>query len=493
MKRLLKWLPSRRWLFIPPILIGVGTFVFFATSKKELSRVDAGEMAVSVQVVSVKREAMQPEVVGYGTVEPSRVWTAVAEVNGRIVDTRPRLDSGVQVKMNEWLVKIDDSDYLLRQDQRQADLDAANAKVAELKASKRADEQSLKIEIDLMEVNQGDLERMERLFGNNAVSETEYEQARQTVLRQRQAIQKLENSISLYPSKIDSATASAKMAKARLAEADRDVARTKISSPLRGTLADAKLEVGQVVGVGERLFEIQDDRKVEIEAQFSLAQIRQLFPESRGANYETSTHTNLNNEVDMVRDFDAQLLDVVTAKVVVRSGDVTHRWCGKPIRISDSVNQQTRTLGVVIQVENQPELDSVLAESMHSNSGKVKVSSPQDKAVAPLRVGTFCEVILLGAVQENALPVPLSALDEQDVFIVDHENRLRRKKVKTGLIVGDRIAIISGLQSGDRVATLPPVPAIEGMLTSPRSIHSKSEPTQRVNVSLDEDQPRQSR
>ena len=110
-----RWIPSRRWLFLPPILIGLLGVALLAMSRKELNRVPIEEAAIPLRVMRAMNTEVSPTATGYGTARPLRVWTAVAEVGGRIVDTHTDLRSGVFVKAGEPLLKIDDQDYLLRQ------------------------------------------------------------------------------------------------------------------------------------------------------------------------------------------------------------------------------------------------------------------------------------------------------------------------------------------------------------------------------------------
>ncbi len=466
MSRFSRWLPSRRWLILPPIILGISALVAFALSKKELPRLDPDDIAVAIplQVVKIERLYLQPKATGYGTAQPSRVWTAISEVKGNIIQTHPELDSGTSVGAGEVLVKIDESDYQLILSQRQADLDAAIAQRQELEASQTADEKSLAIETELLQVSRDELDRVQKLR-NQATSQSEIDQARGNLLRQAQSVQKLKNSLSLYPARIASAKASVLMAESRRQEVRRDLGRTTITSPFAGVLAEVNLEPGQFVGQGQSLFQIQDARLLEIEAQFSLQQLDNLAP---------SLTLRQSGEAVLP---DSLLLKKLSAEVVVRSGNFESRWTGVPIRIADSINQQTRTLGVVIQVDNQQIKSAgrktVLADDdagqLSTDATRRDVSDMEsgDSLATPLRPGTYCEVTLWGPPLANTITVPRTALDGEEVYVVDSDNRLQRRAVKLGFAMGDRVTIASGLEPDERVAIKPPVPAIAGMLVDP--------------------------
>lgn len=493
MNRLTEVIKSRKWLVIPPIVIGMIVFGVILRSRKDLPRVELTESALPLQVIRLEPQSLRPQATGYGTAKPSRIWTAIAEVPGSLVEVDPDLDSGQPVRADQLLVRIDETDYKLRVEQRRADLSAAEAQLRELQASKKADEKSLRIEQDLLDVSAADLARLTELRDQQATSVSAVDQARSTFLMQTQSVQKLKNSISLYPSRIASAKSSVLMAKARLNEALRDLDRTRLVSPFDGVLADVVLEAGQVVGQNERLFEVRDSRVMEIEAQFSLGQLDNLIP---SLLVENASETRREH---------GTLLDGISAEVIVRSGRFETRWKGKPVRISDSVNPSTRTLGIIIRVDNQPGRLSLRdindSEADGSEDAANPVGEPQpienktfenahlQSLSAPLRAGTFCEVILHGPPLDGMLTVPRTSLDNGSIYVVDRDGRLQRQDVELGFPIGEQWVIVDGLAVGDQVAVKPPLPAIEGMLIDPKIVNHGAPSSDAARVSLKEQTP----
>jgi hypothetical protein len=47
-----------------------------------------------VRVIRAEPVAMVPRTLGYGTVRPGRIWQAVSEVRGRVVEVHPQLEAG---------------------------------------------------------------------------------------------------------------------------------------------------------------------------------------------------------------------------------------------------------------------------------------------------------------------------------------------------------------------------------------------------------------
>lgn len=479
MRRFSRFLPSRRWLFLPPIIIGLAILISFAMSKKELPRVDSAERALPLNVIQIQPQSVTPYAVVYGTAEPEQVWTAIAEVGGRIVATHPDLDSGKQLAAGEVLFRIDSKDYDLALAQRQADLLVAKASLEELKASQTADERSLKIQQDLLIVAKADFQRIHRLRHGNAVTDSELDNAEGNLLRQQQSVQTLQNSLSLYAAKIKSAQANVAMVESRVAVARRDVERTVVRCPFAGVIANSSLETNQVVGPGERLFEVQTEDFLEIEAQVSFAQLYRLLPVFRDRDLSCEVGNDPHNgSVE-------RLLSALSTLVSSKSGEVTRFWKSNPVRVAESVSRQTRTLGIVVRVENPRdsfrdesrevpiELSSVVGGGNPSGREPAFLRKIQWSATS-LQPGTFCEIMIVGEPIDNAIALPRTAFDGESVYLVDDDNRLRRVPVETGIAIGERIVVISGLRPGQRVAARPPLPAIEGALISPHLVGGSS-------------------
>ncbi|HBE69234.1 MAG TPA: hypothetical protein DDW52_13885 [Planctomycetaceae bacterium] len=438
MEFLIRLLSSRRLLWIPPVMVGIAVFGFFVSRKRELPRKVLEEVARPIEVIEVQMQDLAPSVTGYGSAGPSRRWSAMAEVSGRIIAINPKLETGNRISEGEFLFKIDPTDYKLRLSQRQSDLAVAKASLNELLASEKADKRSLQIERDLLEVSRRDLERNQDLKRQNFVSDSELESTRMSVLMQQQAVQRLENSLSLYASKIDSRSAQIELANSRVAEAQRDLDRTEVICPFTGTLSDVSVEVGQVVAPNQTLFEMHDTSIIEIETHFSLSQLQRVLPEG-GDRYTASS---------MLEHWLPQL----QAEVVASSGDVVHRYSGRPLRITESLDAQTRTLGVVIAVENR-QFDT----SDETNF----------QAVPELRSGTFCEVRLQTQQSIPVLAVPRSAVEDGHLYRIDGDNRLHREAVELARVIDELAIIAAGLEPGSIIARRPPLPAIEGMLVEP--------------------------
>lgn len=434
---------SRRLLVLPPILVGLAVVISLASTRKELPRRETAEEAIPLRVMRAELEPLSVKSVGYGTVKPKRVWSAVAEVSGRVTETYSPLRSGVFVSKGQPLVQIDAVDYELRNLQREAELEQATAERDQLELSEKADRASLKIQNDLLEARQAEVDRLNTLRGSDAASRSELDLARATYLSQAQAVQNLQSALELYPSRKQTANAKIAVAKSRLEESARDLKRTQIAAPIDGLLSNVSLEVGQYLAPTQQIFDLLDVSSVEIEAQFSLSQLASLLPRQRSEK----PLENLSPD-----DLTADVLSQVSATVITRSGDLELRYPAKPIRISELIDAQTRTLGIVVEVMNDPSLATV---------------TPRGSAVMPLRPGMYCEVSLSVESKYQGVLLHRVSLDRDSVFVVDETNRLHRRRVQFQPVSDALLAVTGGLRGGEWVVLNPPVSPQDGMLVKP--------------------------
>ncbi len=428
-----QWRLSRRWLIAPPVLIGLAVVIVLAGRRQQLPRTEPAELAVPVNVLSVEPEPIRQTVIGYGTARPERIWTAVAEVGGRVVEVAPDLESGARVGRGDWLLKIDPADYRLRIRQRTAELKQARAEFEQVQQGVRSDRKSLELQRELLQVRQEDVERLRQLQGSSAASQSEFDQAQAAYLNQALAVETLQRTLALSDARLEAARAAIELAEARLQEAERDLERTTIEAPFDGLLVDAELQTGQYLSPGQTLFELHDNDVFEVEAQFSLAQLAQLVPVGQPVETSASPPPIDPNE----------FLDELSATVTVRSGDVDVSFDGVPIRVTAAVDRQTRTLGVIVEVDSPARLGA--------------------GAAVALRSGAYCEVALFRKQPVDQIALPRTTIREGSVFVVDSDDRLSRRPVTLRGSIDDR-RLVDGLRPGERVVLNPPAEAADGLL-----------------------------
>jgi len=83
----------------------------------------------------------------------------------------------------------------------------------------------------------------------------------------------------------------------------------------------------------------------------------------------------------------------------------------------------------------------------------------------PLVVGLFVEAVIEGRTVDDVFKLPRSALRNQnDVLVVDADNKLRQRKINLLRTDFESAYISSGIQPGDRVCVSPVDVFVDGLL-----------------------------
>ena len=391
--------------------------------KSPPTKVERVAQAPVVRVIAVPQVDLAPMALGYGVVQPARVWTAVAQVAGRVIETHPRLDDGEFVKEGELLVGIDPVDYELALAEAQAQLAELEVQAINAAASLALEERSLALAED-------ELARNRSLADKGTASKSAADQAERTSLTASTAVQNMRNTLALIPTQRH-------LLQARIDQVRLDIERTAIRAPFDLRLAKVKVELAQYVPVGSSLLEGDSLDRVEVVAQVPLGAMRRLF---LGRALEQAPA--LGTETMRAE------LGAIGARVELELGDIVAEWEGRLERISDALDADTRTVGVVVSVDR-----------------------PYDQVIPgyrpPLAKGMFVKAVLHGRPRAGSLLVPRSAVRNGTVLIADADDRLRRRPV-TVLFSQAGVSVIGdGLAAGDRVLVSDPIPAVEGMALRP--------------------------
>ena len=88
----------RKLLFIPPAAVGVALVYFAVSSRDAPPTASVEEVSTPVRYVTVAPRGFTPRVKGFGSVEPARTWSAVAQVSGRVQYVNPSFVGGGAVR-----------------------------------------------------------------------------------------------------------------------------------------------------------------------------------------------------------------------------------------------------------------------------------------------------------------------------------------------------------------------------------------------------------
>lgn len=439
---------KKKLLFVPVLALGILTFWLLGRGDRGPEKVPETETARRVRVLAAPKLDVVPRAIGFGVVRPGRVWDAVPEVGGRVVEQDPRLRAGNIIKKDAVLVRIDRSDYDLEVAQAESQILSIEVQREQLEVRRKTMEASLEIEVRSLELVEAEFERVRKLVERESLAQSALDKEERNVLTQRARVQEIRNSLLLVVPERKVLDVQHSIEQTRLAKAKLNVARTVIRAPFDCRIGTVEVERDQVVQKGQRLFSADSIATSEVTAQFPMMGIGQVFPAA-------------DAPIDATGDgIEALLRMGLSATVRLETGANTVTWDAQVTRV-EGIDAQTRTVGVVVAVE-----------------GSYRAVRPGTRP--PLVRGLYVEVVLRGPPREGLVVVPRSAVRYGAVSIVGADNRLESRPVEVAFVQSSFAAVKSGLSGGEAIVLSDVYPAVAGMLLDP-------EPDDAAEASLRED------
>ena len=338
-----------------------------------------------------KEEAPKPGPPEVGVVEPLQQNVPiydeyVAQLNGPVnVDITPKVQGYLlrQDYQNGYFVRKGDLLFDLDPRQYQAALDAAKADVSQAEAN---------------------------------LSRVQADVARDTPLAAQSAIpqKQLDNDIAYQ----QSWEADLKAKKAALANAELNLAWTKVYSPIDGIAGVSNSQIGDLVGTTTKMTTISQVNPIWAYFNVSESQFLRVAP---------------------------QVSNVIMGKISIQQAG------GQPIQYIQANDEKYPAPGKFIYVNRQ----------VGTQTGTIQMAAEFPNPDAVLRPGGFGRVRFQSGIAKNALLVPQAAVIEvqtdYQLIVLTPQNRAVFRPVKVGEREGTNWIITEGLQPGERVV-------VEGIL-----------------------------
>jgi RND family efflux transporter MFP subunit len=202
-------------------------------------------------------------------------------------------------------------------------------------------------------------------------------------------------------------------ARERIVKAEQDLAYTEIKAPFDAVIDQQLVEYGQFIATGHPVARLLSSAIAEVRLPLTPAEAGFLASSPGEAV-------------------------VLSARI----GEQEQQWQAKMARIESRVEQQSRVIPVVVEVE-----------------------SPYDPGQheQPLSLGLFVTAALPGRPIGDAVRLPSSVMHAQDTVFVLADGALQRRPVDVALREGNSVVINGGLKTGDQVVTTRLELMFEGM------------------------------
>ena len=369
---------------IAVLLAAVAAAAGIIMSRPMPEQLTVSETTSAIRAMTVVKESLRLKIRSEGTVTPKTQTNVIPEIKGRVTWISPNLVVGGYFQAGDLLVTIDAADYEARTGLAQAQLLRAEAE---------------------LEHKRFEFKRLQQLIKDNLVSQSN-----------------LENAARAH--KI--AKANVIESKINLAQAERDLGRTKITAPFEGMVRSESIDIGQFVQQGAPIASIYASDAVEVRLPIVNAQLAYLDP----ANLQRGE------------------LDPATApmiKLTARYAGTSFVWRGQLARTEGEIDAQSRMITAVARVRQDN----------------------QSPDVPPLQVGAFVAAEIEGQYLNDIVRLPRAALrPNSQVLIIDGDNRLRFRAVNVLRLENDFVLIDSGLESGEVVNLSPIQTVVDGMRVS---------------------------
>ena len=428
---------GRLLLFLVPVVLGAAVVGYAIQVREGPQRLPPEERTTPVRVVTVPAVDVVPRALGYGSVNPGRIWEAVGEVSGTVIHRHPELEKGAILRAGTELLRIDPTDHRLAVAQIEANIRSTEAQLAVLDVRASNTKRSLAIEERSIGLARKELERKERLVRQGTISQAAVDQEERAVLVGEQAVQNLRNAMNLLPAERSVLEATREQLTAHLETARRNLARTTIVAPFNCRIAEVHVEQAQFAAQG-RVLVVADGLDVaEVTAQVPVGTLLTLLPRDLDLPVEPGA--------PMPRLREIVGLDAI---VRLRTGRGHTEWKARFSRMSDTVDPRTRTVGVIVAVDD-PYRQAIPGER------------------PPLVKNMYVEVEVRGRPRPGAVVIPRGSLYGDEVRILDSENRLRIREIEVDFIQTNFVVIASGLEAGERVVVSDLPFAADGMRLAP--------------------------
>jgi len=372
--------------FVAPLMVlAAGASVVYALgeAKESPEKKEEAPRVLSLHVENARAEKVRLSVRTQGEVSAKTDINLIPQVSGRIISVSDNFAEGGAFTPGSTLIKIDDADY----------------KLAVTRAESRVAEAGVTLEKELADA------RIKRKQWDEWVKDGD------------------PTPLALNAPQVARAQASLRAAQADMQSAKLNLARTEVSVPFKGRVMERKIGVGQYVTAGTLLGRVFATDKVEVRLPLTDGQL-----------------TELNLPIGFVaKDAGGPAVSFST-----HMGGKLHSWQGNIVRVNASVDQQTRLVYAIAEVEDP-------------------YGASADDAGMPLAVGLFVNASIRSVIPKDALVMSRDALRGKDKVYVIRDDKLEIRTVTVLSTSAEQLIIASGVEPGEQVVTSAVRSAYDGM------------------------------
>ncbi len=399
------------FIFVFIVIIGLLAFrIVDRLNEKKQEEVQKSqvkeEIIIPVRTALVEKGEVNSFLKVTGVVEANETVRVTSEIMGQAKEVKVK--DGEGVNKGDILIVLGDEQIKIQVAQAQATLDSIQASSDKIKSGarpqeiKQAESALLQAKMNRDSVEENYL-RMKKLFSEKAISEQQYEQAKNQYEIADVQYQSAQESYELIiegaaEEDIKSVEAQVRQTKAALDMAKYQLKNTQITAPISGKVTSITVSSGEMISPSVPLLSIIDVSRIFVKVGISEKDISKIKEGQK-----------VNLEIDAFPE---------------------EKFQGEVVSKGVAVDQISKTLEVKIEIL-QPEED--------------------------IPVGVFARGDILVKTNQDTLIIPSNALTRKRdgiyVYVIE-EGIARQKEVVLGIIQDERVEILEGLSEEEEIVVL---------------------------------------
>ena len=362
--------------------------------QSEKPQVVRGPVAVTVEDVAPHVGTLNIEVDGQAV--PYREILVAAEVTGKVSFKDEQCNEGEFVQDGRLLIRVDPADYELEVQRLSKQAEQANVNIEEIDQEITNAEDLLELADKDLDLRMREVARLRGLTDDRTVTVSDFERAQQSELSSRNARLVIENQRRLLQTRRAGLESAQALAATQLEQANLDLQRTTVLSPVAGVIVTDLVEEGDYVQKGDPLIRIEDTSLAEVRCSLQMEDLYWIWSQQHPAAKDGADHARESKYV----------LPPTPATVLYQLAgreEIQYSWHGVLSRYDGiGIDEATRTTPCRVVVEH-PRQVTVL---------KNGEPAPELQGSGPpaLVRGMFVTIQLHASPQARLLRIPHKAL-----------------------------------------------------------------------------------
>jgi len=397
------------------LTVAIGVFLALAKSRPDLTPRPVSEHAWPVMVAKVEITDHQPRLRLYGETVAGRQVHLRALVAGEVTHASAALVEGGVVRKGDEILKIDPFEFDTRVAEGRANVREAGARLDEINAMVALEADRIIAAGEQLELSRVDLERAVKLRKEGLVSQKAVDDRKIVVRDREQALEQRKSGLKIERAKAEQQRAILERHEAALRRARRALADTRLTAPFDAYVSNVNAEIGQMIGVNDRVATLIDRDRVDVRFNLSDGQFGRILSEEGSV---------IGRKL----------------KVLWRVGETELGYDAVIDRVAAQISAASGGVQLFARITNNPE--------------------------RPLRPGAFVEVMLADRSYADVVRLPETALYGGTQVYVIEAGRLKARTVSLIGYSGGDILVRGALKPGEQVLTTRLSEAGDGVLVA---------------------------